>query len=42
MKKLETKERALFEELFKDKRPHLFRLVISPDNSYEIYVDYQV
>lgn len=42
VKKLETKERALFEELFKDKRPHLFRLVISPDNSYEIYVDYQV
>jgi len=42
VKKLDTKERALFEELFKDKRPHLFRLVISPDNSYEIYVDYKV
>ena len=25
VKKLDTKERALFEELFKDKRPHLFR-----------------
>jgi len=42
VKKLDTKERALFEELFKDKRPHLFRLVISSDNSYEIYVDYKV
>jgi len=42
VKKLDTKERALFEEIFKDKRPHLFRLVINADNSYEIYVDYKV
>jgi len=42
VKKLETKERAIFEELFKDKRPHLFRLVINPDNSYEIYIDWKV
>ena len=42
VKKLETKERAIFEELFKDKRPHLFRLVINPDNAYEIYIDYKV
>ena len=41
-KKLDTKERAVFEELFKDNRPHLFRLVINPDSSFEIYVDYKV
>ena len=41
-KKLDTKERAVFEELFKDNRPHLFRLVINPDNSFEISVDYKV
>ena len=41
-KKLDTKERAVFEELFKDNRPHLFRLVINPDNSFEISVDNKV
>ena len=41
-KKLDTKERAVFEELFKDNRPHLFRLIINPDNSFEISVDYKV
>ena len=41
-KKLDTKERAVFEELFKDNRPHLFRLVINPDSSFEISVDYKV
>jgi calnexin len=40
-KKLDTKERAQLEEGFKDKRPHLYRLVIKPDNSYEISVDYK-
>ena len=41
-KKLDTKERAVFEELFKDNRPHLFRLIINPDNSFEISVDFKV
>ena len=41
-KKLDTKERAVFEELFKDNRPHLFRLIIHPDNSFEISVDFKV
>lgn len=41
-KKLDTKERAIFEELFKDKRPHLFRLMVSPDNTFEISVDYKI
>lgn len=41
-KKLDTKERSVFEELFKDNRPHLFRLVIHPDNSFEIYVDFKL
>ena len=41
-KKLETKERGILEECFKDKRPHLYRLVIKPDNSFEIYIDYNL
>jgi len=41
-KKLDTKERAVFEELFKDNRPHLFRLIINPDNSFEISVDFKL
>ena len=41
-KKLDTKERSVFEELFKDNRPHLFRLIINPDNSFEISVDHKV
>ena len=41
-KKLETKERGILEECFKDKRPHLYRLVIKPDNSFEMYIDYNL
>jgi len=41
-KKLDTKERAVFEEVFKDNRPHLIRLVIHPDNSFEISVDFKL
>lgn len=41
-KKLETKDRAALEECFKDKRPHLYRLVIKPDNSFEMYIDYNL
>jgi len=41
-KKLDTKERAAFEEVFKDKRPHLYRLIINPDNTFEVSVDYKV
>jgi calnexin len=42
VKKLDTKERSVFEEVFKNKRPHLYRLVINPDNTYEMSVDYRV
>ena len=38
-KKLDTKERSSLEEVFKDKRPHLYRLIINPDNTYEVSVD---
>ena len=41
-KKLDTKERGILEECFKDKRPHLYRLVIRPDNSFETYIDYKM
>merc|ERR1739844_576334 len=41
-KKLETKERGILEECFKDKRPHLYRLVIRPDNSFEMTIDYKM
>ncbi|TRY71728.1 hypothetical protein TCAL_03416 [Tigriopus californicus] len=41
-KKLDTKERTLFEEFFKDKRPHLYRLILNPDNTFEISVDYKL
>jgi len=30
------------DELFKDGRPHLYTLVIQPDNSFEVLVDYKV
>ena len=32
----------MFEEYFKDKRPHLYRLVIRPDNTYETSIDYKI
>ncbi|QQP37593.1 Uncharacterized protein FKW44_017906 [Caligus rogercresseyi] len=41
-KKLETKERTNFEETLKDKRPHLYRLTVHPDSTYEISVDYKI
>ena len=41
-KKLETKERSQFEEFFKDKRPHLYRLIVRPDNTYEMSIDYKI
>jgi len=30
------------DELFKDGKPHMFTLVINPDNTYEVIVDYKV
>jgi len=41
-KKLETKDRGVLEECFKDKRPHLYRLVINPDNSFVMSIDYKI
>lgn len=41
-KKLETKERSTFDEYFKDKRPHLYRLEIHSDNSFDMSIDYKV
>jgi calnexin len=36
------KPKERLEEPFKDKQPHLFKLVISPDNSFRISVDNKV
>jgi len=33
---------ARLDELFKDGKPHLFTLIIYPDNTYEVVVDYKV
>jgi len=38
-KKLEGKPRSSLEEVFKDKKPHLLRLVVRPDNTFEVSVD---
>lgn len=38
-KKVEGKGRASLEEVFKDKKPHLLRLVLRADNTFEISVD---
>jgi len=38
-KKVEGKGRATLEEVFKDKKPHLLRLVLRADNTFEISVD---
>ncbi|XP_023327144.1 calnexin isoform X2 [Eurytemora carolleeae] len=38
-KKVEGRTRATFEEVFKDKKPHLFRLIVRPDNTFEVLVD---
>ena len=37
--KVEGKGRASLEEVFKDKKPHLLRLVLRADNTFEISVD---
>ncbi|KAG0711660.1 Calnexin [Chionoecetes opilio] len=34
--------RDKFEEAFKDKKPHLYTLVVRPDNTYDISVDQEV
>uniref|UniRef100_A0A224YSV3 Calnexin n=1 Tax=Rhipicephalus zambeziensis TaxID=60191 RepID=A0A224YSV3_9ACAR len=34
-----SKSVSKFDEIFKDKKPHLFTLVLSPDNKFEILVD---
>lgn len=39
-KKIEGKGRAVLEEIFKDKKPHLLRLVVRPDNTFEVSIDY--
>ncbi|KAI9584994.1 calnexin isoform X1 [Glossina fuscipes] len=36
------KPKERLEEPFKDKLPHLYRLVVRPDNTYEISVDHKV
>eukprot|EP00088_Acartia_fossae_P011335 TRINITY_DN15733_c0_g1_i1.p1 TRINITY_DN15733_c0_g1~~TRINITY_DN15733_c0_g1_i1.p1 ORF type:complete len:601 (+),score=241.19 TRINITY_DN15733_c0_g1_i1:115-1917(+) len=41
-KKVEGKSRSSLEEVFKDKRPHLLRLIIRPDNTFEVSVDQTV
>jgi len=39
-KKIEGKGRQVMEEIFKDKRPHLLRLVVRPDNTFEVSIDH--
>lgn len=34
--------RDRLEEPFKDKQPHLYQLIIQPDNSYSISVDHKI
>lgn len=34
--------RERLEEPFKDKLPHLYRLVINPDNSFQVSVDHKL
>lgn len=41
-KKVEGKERGVLDEVFKDKRPHLYRLLLRPDNTFEVSIDYQL
>jgi len=38
-KKVEGRVRSTLEEIFKDKKPHLLRLVVRSDNTFEMYVD---
>jgi len=39
-KKMEGKGRQVMEEIFKDKNPHLLRLLVRPDNTFEISIDH--
>lgn len=39
-KKPEGRNRATLEEVFKDKNTHLFRLLLRPDNTFEISIDH--
>jgi len=39
-KKIDGKGRAVMEEIFKDKKPHLLRLLVRPDNTFEINIDH--
>ena len=41
-KKIEGKGRQVMEEIFKDKRPHLLRLVVRPDNTFEVSIDHNL
>ncbi len=41
-KKLGTKERSDFEEVLRDKRPHLYRLQVNPDNTFVMSIDYKI
>jgi hypothetical protein len=36
------KSKDRIEEPFKDKRPHLYTLVVNPDNTYQVLVDHKV
>jgi len=40
--KIEGKGRAVLEEIFKDKKPHLLRLLVRPDNTFEIHIDHTI
>lgn len=39
-KKIDGKGRAVMEEIFKDKKPHLLRLLVRPDNTFEVSIDH--
>merc|ERR1711915_90935 len=39
-KKIDGKGRTVMEEMFKDKKPHLLRLLVRPDNTFEISIDH--
>ena len=41
-KKIEGKGRQVMEEIFKDKKPHLLRLVVRPDNTFEVSIDHNL
>jgi len=39
-KKIDGKGRSVLEEVFKDKKPHLLRLIVRPDNTFEVSIDH--